>query len=86
MSIILPFVVLLARVLSRILTPSSFTLKCSRGGTSFGVDCAMFSSSNLFRVASFKNSDLLLYPLVPRVRIWSITAGTTLLFPARFSV
>ena len=40
-------------------------LKCSRDG-SFGMGCAMFSSSNLFLMASFMNSALLLYPLIPR--------------------
>jgi len=36
--------------------------------------CGMFSSSNLFLMASFMNSDLLLYPLIPRLMIWSISS------------
>ena len=36
--------------------------------------CAVFSSSNLFLMASFMNSALLLYPLIPRLMIWSISS------------
>ena len=38
------------------------------------MDCAVFSSSNLFLIASFMNSALLLYPLMPRLMIWSISS------------
>ncbi len=36
--------------------------------------CEVFSSSNLFLMASFMNSALLLYPLMPRLMIWSISS------------
>lgn len=63
----------MAMVLSRILTPSSLRLKCSRRG-SLGVGCMLPSSSNLFLMASFMNSALLLYPRTPCVMISSISS------------
>ncbi len=70
---ILPFDVLVASSLSRILTPFSSRLKCSRDGSS-SIGIVVLKPSSRILKASFTNSALLLYPLFFCLMIASISS------------